>query len=229
MSHADRRAACRYLVPAQARLWWEGSAGVHASVSNVSATGCRLEGETMPRMGERLWVSLAVPGLPDLRLPARAVRESASPAGMPRAAVRFDVPSDRVSGLELLLLQRLEEEDGQGVVLIIEPDARTRERLVKTVRRSGQRSIAVARTDDALRMLNWLRIDTLLARAHPEGVLALLTVGARVPHARRALIGGGEAVHTLQARGDVDVILDELASAPGLHKAIDWSAQAKRA
>ncbi len=229
MSHADRRAAYRYLVPAQALLWWEGGAGVKATVTNVSATGCRFEGETMPRMGERLWLSLDVPGLPDLRLPAKAVRESAAPDGTPRAAVRFDVPSDRASGLELLLLQRMEEQDGQGVVLIIEPDAQARASMVKTVRRSGVRSVAVARTEDALRMLSWLRIDTLLCRAHPEGVLALLTLGARVPHARRAMLGDGEAARTLLARGDVDLVIEDLPKGPGVHKAVTWPLHAKRA
>ena len=82
MSHADRRAAYRYLVPAQARLWWDGGAGVKALVTNVSATGCRFEGETMPRTGERLWLSLDVPGLPDLRLPAKAVREYPAVPGL---------------------------------------------------------------------------------------------------------------------------------------------------
>lgn len=183
----------------------------------------------MPRMGERLWVSLDVEGLPDLRLPARAVRESAGPDGTPRAAVRFDVPTDRVSGLELLLLQHLQELDGQGVVLIIEPDPQIRDNMGKTVRRSGVRSVGVARTEDALRVLSWLRVDTLLARAHPEGVLALMTVGARAPHARRAIVGGGEAALTLRARGDVDVILDDSPRSPGLHKVLHWPLKAKRA
>ena len=182
----------------------------------------------MPRVGDRLWLALEVAGLPDLRLPAKAVRESAAPDGTPRAAVRFDVPTDRVSGLELLLLQRLEEQDGRGVVLIVEPDPEARDNLVKTVRRSGVRSVAVARTEDALRILGWLRIETVLTRGHLEGVLALLTIGARAPHATRAILGGGDAAQTLKARGDVDVVLDELPKLPGLHKVIGWAAQQKR-
>jgi len=182
----------------------------------------------MPRAGERLWVALQVSGLPDLRLPARAVRESAAADGLPRIAVRFDVPTERVSGLDLLLLQLLQEQDGRGIVLVIEPDAKVRDRLAKTVRRSGARSVAVARTEDALRILALLRVDTVLTRAHPEGVLALLTVGARVPHARRAILGGGDAARTLKERGDVDVILEDQPHMPGLRKVIAW-AQAKRA
>jgi len=228
MSHADRRAACRYLVPGQARLWWEGGSGVPAFLSNVSATGCRFEGETMPRVGTRLWLALSVSGLPDLRLPAKAVREAAAPDGTPRVAVRFDVPVAKVSGLDLLLLQLLEERDGQGVVLVIEPDPDAAQELVKSVRRAGVRALAVARTEDALRILGRLRIDTLLTRAHPEGVLALLTVGARLPHAKRAIMGGGNAARTLKARGDIDVILDDQPHMPGLHKVVAWS-QAKRA
>lgn len=174
----------------------------------------------MPRLGEPVWVALTMSGLPDLRLPARAVRESAGPDGTPRAAVRFSIPSNRVSGLELLLLQRLQEQNGQGIVLVIESDLIAREHMLKIVRQGGELCVGVGSAEEVNRIAGWLRVDTLLTRAHPEALDALKVVSARLPNARRAILGSNDAAHLMRARGLVDVVLGDAAGAPGLHKAV---------
>lgn len=174
----------------------------------------------MPRLGEPVWVALTMSGLPDLRLPARAVRESAGPDGMPRAAVSFNIPKDRVSGLELLLLQRLQEQHGQGIVLVIEQDPLAREQMLKIVRQGGELCLGVSDAEEVNRVVTWLRVDTLLTRAHAEGLNAQRELSSRLPNVRRAILGASDAAHLMQARGQVDVVISDSRKVPGLHKAM---------
>src|SRR4051794_4097532 len=142
----DRRSATRYRVPARAQLFWD-SRVVTVCVSDISASGCSVVGDALPPSGARVFLSLDVPGLPNLRLPATAVRFRQDGVEQ-RAALRFEVPVAGARGLDGLLADRSTDKSGRGFVLIVDADPKSRERVSHAVRTKGMRVIAVANTLD---------------------------------------------------------------------------------
>src|SRR5688572_18230851 len=118
---ADRRAAIRYRVPARAQLFWSDACSASVSVTDISAHGCLVMGEHVPHAGARVFLSLNVSGLPNVRLPATTVR-STREGLLGVAAIRFEVPAASAMGLDRLLRDRSEEPGTGGVILVVDSE-----------------------------------------------------------------------------------------------------------
>jgi hypothetical protein len=103
----ERRAAARHRVPGTAEVFWGGVTGTCLHISDVSASGCLLRGETLPELGARVVVALALGDLPSVRLTGVVVRtcadaDAAGGTGA-EAAVRFLLPARCMPGVSRLL------------------------------------------------------------------------------------------------------------------------------
>ena len=104
----ERRAAIRYRVPARAQLFWSDARVANVSVSDISAHGCLVMGEHVPHVGARVFLSLEISGLPNVRLPATTVRAWRQ-GTTGQAAIRFELPAVSAAGLDRLLRDRCED------------------------------------------------------------------------------------------------------------------------
>src|SRR5689334_22368224 len=145
----ERRAAIRYRVPARAQLFWSDARAANVSVADISASGCSVMGEHVPHVGARVFLSLDVSGLPNVRLPATTVR-SVRRRLMGHAAIRFDVPKATAAGLDRLLRDRSEDTGLPGLVLVVDSEPASRDAVVRAVRASGLRVVAVSSAIDAI-------------------------------------------------------------------------------
>ncbi len=113
----ERRTARRYRVPGSARVFWDGD-GAAVTIADMSAGGCLVIGPRLPEVGTRVFLSLDIGGLPNVRLPAITVRVEARRSAREQdhdgadeeriAAVCFDVPKASVGGLDQLLAQHVQ-------------------------------------------------------------------------------------------------------------------------
>lgn len=208
----DRRAATRYRVPARAQLFWPEGQVARVAVSDISATGCSVIGDVLPPASTRVFLSLDVPGLPNLRLPATALR--CRPEGTAHyAAIRFDVPVAGARGLDGLLANRSTDVDGRGYVLVVDADVTSRERISEAVRAKGLRVIAVSSPSAASATARELPIDVVLARADAFGVAALANLLEDAPNALRIGYGKRDALERALALGYVQAVTDDPTSA----------------
>jgi len=203
----ERRTAKRYRVPGSARVFWDGD-GFPVTISDISSGGCLLGGERLPAAGTRVFLSLDIGGLPNVRLPAVTVRSDAQVA-----AVRFEVPASSVGGLDQLLAQFVSSDSVELTVLVIDSDERSRIRIVTALRGAGAQVIAV---EDALGALRGVRADNtnvVLARADVEGLAALSMVGRERPSAFRVAYGRRTVLEQALALGIAQAAADDPCSA----------------
>lgn len=188
-------------------MFWNGDSSP-VTISDISSGGCLVRGERLPEAGIRVFLSLDIGGLPNVRLPALTVRSDDQVA-----AVRFEVPASSVGGLDQLLAQFVSSESVDLSVLVIDGDARSRQRIVMALRGMGAQVIAV---DDALAALRGLRADNtnvVLARADVEGLAALSMVGREHPSTFRVAYGRRTALDQALATGIAQAAADDPCSA----------------
>ncbi|HEX5658036.1 MAG TPA: PilZ domain-containing protein [Polyangiales bacterium] len=206
----ERRTAKRYRVPGRARVFFDGD-GSPVTLTDISAGGCLLQGERLPAVGTRVFLSLDIGGLPNVRLPAVTVRSDAEVA-----AVRFEVPATSVGGLDQLLAQYTSSETAELNVLVVDADTRSRTQVTTALRSMGAQVIAV---EDALGALRGMRADNtnvVLARADVEGLAALSMLSRERPSAFRVAYGRRTAIDQALAIGIAQAAADDPCSAKAL-------------
>lgn len=203
----ERRTAKRYRVQGSARMFWDGD-GSPVAISDISAGGCLLRGERLPEAGTRVFLSLDIGGLPNVRLPAITLRRDAEVA-----ALRFEVPATSVGGLDQLLAPFVSEQSRELSVLVIDGDERSRLRITTALRGIGASVIAA---EDALAALRRARADNsnvVLARANVEGLAALSMMSRERPSAFRVAYGRRTAIDHALAVGIAQAAADDPCSA----------------
>ena len=222
----ERRTARRYRVPGSARVFWDGD-GSAVSIADMSSGGCLVIGERLPAAGTRVFLSLDIGGLPNVRLPAIAVRSSRpeDPSSLarqrarfdgedaPMAALRFEVPSASVGGLDRLLAQYVHSESADLSVLVVDSDTRSRERIAHAVRAMGAAVRVVSSAVAAIASCYELEPNVVLARADAEGLAALDFVTGDQPSAFRVAFGRKHAIDAAVALGIAQAAADDPCSA----------------
>lgn len=214
----ERRTARRYRIPGSARVFWGGD-GAAVTIADMSAGGCLVVGPRLPEVGTRVFLSLDIGGLPNVRLPAITVRVEArehggNGAGQERiAAVRFAVPAASVGGLDQLLAQHVQDDAEELSVLLVDGDERSRERIAHTIRAMGARVCAVDSAARAMREVNEVAAAVVLARADVEGLAALSGVSHERQSAFRVAFGRKPAVDSALAHGIAQAAADDPCSA----------------
>jgi CheY-like chemotaxis protein len=204
----DRRTAIRYRVPARAQLFWSDARAANVSVADISASGCSVMGEHVPHVGARVFLSLDVSGLPNVRLPATTVR-SVRRGLMGHAAIRFDVPKATAHGLDRLLRDRSEDAGAPGLVLVVDSEPASRDAVVRAVRASGLRVVAVSSAIDAIYNAQDSNIDAVLARSDVHGIAALAALVQDAPNAMRIAYGRKESVERALALRYAHAVADD--------------------
>jgi len=207
----ERRTARRYRVPGSARVFWGGD-GAPVSIADMSAGGCLIVGEQLPEVGTRVFLSLDIGGLPNVRLPAVTVRRDREGSEV-LAAVRFDVPSTCIGGLDKLLAQHVSSTTDALSVLLVDTDERSRERIAHAVRTTGSHVLAVGSADAALSTARDLSTAVVLARADQEGLAALRGWGTDRPTSFRVAFGRKSAVDSALQQGLAQAAADDPCSA----------------
>jgi CheY-like chemotaxis protein len=215
-SREERRTARRYRVPGSARVFWDG-VGKPVTLTDVSASGCLLFGAGLPPVGTRVFLSLDIGGIPNVRLPALAVRREAN-ASM--VAVRFELPTSSTGGLDKLLAQHvLSDESGTRssestlAVLVIDRDERSRMRIEGAARLTGARVVATDCAERAVRSARETPPDVVLARADIEGLSALSQLSRELPTALRVAFGRKSAIDSAISMGIAQAVADDPCSA----------------
>lgn len=207
----ERRTARRYRVPGSARVFWGGD-GAPVSIADMSAGGCLVIGDQLPEVGTRVFLSLDIGGLPNVRLPAVTVRcDREGDESM--AAVRFEVPAASVGGLDKLLAQHVRNESSGLRVLIVDSDQRSRERIAHAVRAMGAE--VVVSNGDAHKWLDarGLGANVVLARADGEGLATLAAMARDRPSAFRVAYGRRSALTAAVLDGVAQATADDPCSA----------------
>jgi CheY-like chemotaxis protein len=207
----ERRTATRYRMPGNARVYWAGGDGAQVAVSDMSAGGCQVVGEALPGVGSRVFLSLELAGLPNVRLAATVVRR-AEASGQLRCGLRFEVPSERLSGLTRLLDCEARNHE-TTVVVVVDSDPRSREKVAQAVEHAGAHVIAVGSAFEAVSHARGINIDVLLARADPEGLSALAAMAEESQTTFRVAFGRGHGLTTAVTQGFAEATADDPCSA----------------
>lgn len=191
-TRSERRAATRYRIHGHARLFWTGE-NASVALSDMSSGGCAIIGPKLPAAGTKVFVSLDIGGLPNVRLPAVAVRTNGLSRTEQVAAVRFELPRSSVGGLEKLLTQYTRGSRVPYSALLIDSQLRTRDRIASAVRDAGAQVIAVGTAHEAIVRLREHPISVVLARGDLEGLSALGALSRVSPETFRVVFGRGSA------------------------------------
>jgi CheY-like chemotaxis protein len=210
-SGIDRRTAKRYRVPGNAKVFWNGC-GFAVSISDMSTGGCLVMGDQLPEVGTRVFLSLDIGGLPNVRLPAVTVRRTLD-NGERVAAVRFDVPSSSIGGLDKLLAQHVLHQQAGLSVLVVDSDARSQKRIADAVRGMGARTLVVSNVFEAKERIGDLSPSVVLARANSDGLAALAWLSRDRPTAFRVAFGRKSSVDGALADGVAQAAADDPCSA----------------
>jgi CheY-like chemotaxis protein len=205
----ERRTARRYRVPGSARVFWGGD-GAPVSIADMSSGGCLVIGESLPEVGTRVFLSLDIGGLPNVRLPAVTVRCDRD-GGEAMAAVRFEVPAASVGGLDKLLAQSVRSEPAGLKVLLVDSDMRSRGRIAQAVRSMGAQVHAVSSAAE-LQQAQRSGANVVLARADGEGLATLAAASLELPHAFRVAYGRRSALSEALASGIAQASADDPSS-----------------
>jgi hypothetical protein len=214
LNGVERRTAERYRVPGTARVFWDGSAAETVSISDMSAAGCQIQGQALPGLGTRVFVSLELAGLPNVRLAASVMRRSESSSGTV-CGLRFDVPPERLAGLARLLDQQSRNTDGNGAlpVLVVDSEERSRTQVALAASRAGARVIAVSNAIDAVCSAREIPVGIVLARADSEGLAALAALALESKATFRVAFGRGRTLTTAITLGLAEATADDPCSA----------------
>ncbi|MFT3925414.1 MAG: PilZ domain-containing protein [Myxococcales bacterium] len=194
-TRAERRIATRYPIRGQARLFWPGGDSALVDLADMSASGCSIVARSvLPTAGTRVFLSLDIGGLPNVRLPAVAVRsDSNATARGTGGAVRFVLPHSSAGGLDRLLAQHSRMSRAPFRVLLIDSQVRTRERIAQALQLAGAEVTSVSTANDAMLRLRSENIAMVLARGDLEGLSALGALGRVSPETFRVVFGRGSA------------------------------------
>ena len=208
LNGSERRTAARYSLPGKARVFWAGGDTAAVSISDMSAGGCQIVGQSLPEPGTRVFLSLELAGLPNVRLAASVVRRAEYDEGV-RCGVRFEVPTDKLSGLSRLLQSQAHHTLSALLVLVVDSDHESREKVAHAVSRTGARVVAVSTALDAVHNVRELAVDVLLARADTEGLAALAAVSKESSETFRVAFGRGPALATAVTLGFAEATADD--------------------
>jgi len=208
LNGSERRTAERYSMPGKARVFWAGGDAACVSISDMSAGGCQIVGATLPDSGTRVFLSLELAGLPNVRLAASVVRRAEQDDGV-RCGVRFEVPPDKLSGLSRLLQNHAHEAAQSPLVLVVDSDPRSRESVALAVSRTGARVVAVSSALDAVHSARERDVDLLLARADTEGLAALAAIAKESHTTFRVAFGRGPTLTTAVTLGFAEATADD--------------------
>jgi CheY-like chemotaxis protein len=208
----ERRTALRSSLPGKARVFWAGGDAEAVSISDMSASGCQIVGAALPDTGTRVFLSLELAGLPNVRLAASVVRRNEHNGGV-RCGVRFEVPADRLSGLSRLLQSQVHHSLSSPLVLVVDSEEHSRENIALAVSRTGARVVAVSSALDAVANVRQLAVDVLLARADTEGLAALAAISKESSNTFRVAFGRGAALATAVSLGFAEATADDPCSA----------------
>lgn len=208
LNGTERRTAARYNLPGKARVFWAGGDAAAVSISDMSAGGCQVVGALLPATGTRVFLSLELAGLPNVRLAASIVRR-AEENGSVRCGVRFDVPADKLTGLTRLLSSQSHQSHSSPLVLVVDSDEQSRENVALAVSRTGARVVAVSTAVDAVSNVRSRSVDVLLARADTEGLAALAAIAQESRHTFRVAFGRGAALTTAVSLGFAEAAADD--------------------
>lgn len=226
-TRAERRTAKRYRVPGSARVFWGGE-GTPVAISDVSAGGCLVAGAALPEVGTRVFLSLDIGGLPNVRLPATTVRRvSDSENESAVAAVRFDVPVTSTGGLDRLLSQFVHPDSAELAVLVVDANERSRERIASAVRKLGAQVWTADSARAALEGVRELEANIVLARADTEGLAVLAALRREWPGALRIAFGRKHAIDTAIDLGVAQAWADDPCSAKHLSELLRRSVTRK--
>jgi CheY-like chemotaxis protein len=218
--NGERRAAERFEVDGRAELYWPSAYAMALHVRDVSSLGCSVFGARAPAPGTRVFVSLDLLGLPNVRLPATAVRSGDDRLGS-HAALRFEVPQRSMAGLELLLLESARRACGRPLLLIVDRNSTQRMRAAEAARSSGTDVIFVENAAQALNAVRNEAVDVLLARCDPSGDAALSAVARESPRTLRVGFGRRKQVEQALAMGSAQTYVDDPCSPKCLQRILD--------
>jgi CheY-like chemotaxis protein len=207
----ERRTAKRYRVPGSGRVFWDGD-GAAVAIADMSSGGCLVFGDKLPDVGTRVFLSLDIGGLPNVRLPATTVRCERQ-GDEPLAALRFEVPSTSVGGLDKLLAQHVLRQSSDLSVLLVDSDDRSRERIAHAVRAMGAHVRVVGSAIAALASSSEAPPNVVLARADAEGLATLDSITGDQPSAFRVAFGRKHSVAAAVALGIAQAAADDPCSA----------------
>jgi hypothetical protein len=190
-------------------VFWGGD-GAPVSIADMSAGGCLVIGDQLPDVGTRVFLSLDIGGLPNVRLPAMTVRCDRDGNGS-MAAVRFEVPATSVGGLDKLLSQYVRHEVLGLRVLVVDSDPRSRAQITQAVRAMGA-VVMVWNADDLLRDARDITANVVLARADSEGLATLASIARACPQAFRVAFGRRSALTAALADGTAQAAADDPSS-----------------
>lgn len=208
LNGSERRTAERYRVPGKARVFWAGSAAVAVTISDMSAGGCQVRGGGLPEAGTRVFLSLELGGLPNVRLAATVMRWSQQ-TDHTVCGLRFDVPAERLAGLSRLLDAHSENGRNQLLALVVDSEDRSRERVAVAVRQAGARVVAVSCAEEALQKVRDEHVSLVLARADTEGLAALAAIAQESKDTFRVAFGRGAGFTTAVAMGFAEATADD--------------------
>jgi CheY-like chemotaxis protein len=212
LNGTERRTAARYSLPGKARVFWAGGDAEAVSISDMSASGCQIVGASLPATGTRVFLSLELAGLPNVRLAASVVRRIEHHGGV-HCGVRFEVPADRLTGLSRLLQSQTHPAPSSPLVLVVDSEENSRENVALAVSRTGARVLAVQSALDALRHVRELSVDVLLARADTEGLAALAAISKESSQTFRVAFGRGPSLASAVTLGFAEATADDPCSA----------------
>lgn len=207
-TRSERRAATRYSIRGQARLFWTGGDSDHVDLFDMSASGCAIIASKLPHPGTRVFLSLDIGGLPNVRLPAIVVRNQ-SQSTVQHGGIQFDLPRKSLGGLHKLLAQHVHVESGTRFrVLLVDSQLRTRGRIAEALRAAGAEVTPVGTANEAMVRLRSEPISMVFARGDLEGLSALGALSRVSPETFRVVFGRGSArdealrLHLAQASAD---------------------------
>jgi CheY-like chemotaxis protein len=208
----ERRLAARYRLPGRARVFWGAGEAEGVEISDMSAGGCQVVGHSLPGVGTRVFLSLELGGLPNVRLAATVMRRAETNSET-RCGLRFDVPSARMSGLTRLLDTRELATPDSLRVLVVDSEAHSRERVTVAVERMGAEVTSVGTAIEALGKVREDTVNVVLARADTEGLAALAAIAQESKHTFRVAFGRGRPLTTAVTLGIAEATADDPCSA----------------
>lgn len=216
LNGTERRNAERYRTPGKARVYWGQGSVECVSLSDMSGSGCQVVGNDLPCVGTRVFLSLELNGLPNVRLPATVMRRAESRDAM-CCGLRFEVPSQRMAGVTRLLGALSGKRSSSALrVVAVDSDERSRERVLLSLRNLGADVYGVDNAIDALAAAKEHAVNLLLARADAEGLAALAAFAHGSPHTFRVVFGRGSALGTALNQGFAEATADDPCSAKSL-------------
>jgi hypothetical protein len=179
-----------------------------------------VQGAELPEVETKVFLSLEIGGLPNVRLAATVVRRLQSRRHN-SGALRFDLPAERIDGLARLLEQHVRRDHGHLSAMVVDSDARSRDRIADALAMRCEQVFAFARATDAVAKARDAQIDLLLARADAEGLAALAAIARESSQTFRVAFGRGQPLQTAFALGFAEAVADDPASAKSLREWLD--------